>query len=231
MAGASIDPGYNLGDYKPRERPGNVTLEGAHGRVEKLDPRRHGADLWAALQGHPAIWDYMHGGPFESAQALDDWLSGRAALDDPCFYAIVNNSGRALGMAALMRIVPDMGVIEVGNIAYSPSLQRTPLGTEAQYLLASYAFDSLHYRRYEWKCDALNLASRRAAARYGFTFEGIFRQHMVVKGRNRDTAWFSITDAEWPQRKSAFERWLAPSNFDEAGRQKSRLNASAVTGF
>lgn len=226
MAGASTD----LGDYRPRERPGNVTLEGAYGRVAKLDPRKHAADLWAAFEGHPAIWDYMQGGPFESAQAFDDWLRGRAALDDPFFYAILDKSGRALGIAALMRIVPDMGVIEVGNIAYSPKLQRTPLGTEAQCVLASYAFDRLHYRRYEWKCDALNLASRRAAARYGFTFEGIFRQHMVVKGKNRDTAWFSITDAEWPERKSAFERWLAPSNFDEAGRQKSRLNTSAVTG-
>jgi RimJ/RimL family protein N-acetyltransferase len=214
----------DLGDYKPRERPGDVTLQGSYGRLEKLDPRRHGADLWAAFQGHPAIWDYMPAGPFENPRDFENWLTGRAALDDPYFYAILDNSGRALGMAALMRITPDMGVIEVGNIAYSPALQRTPLATEAQYLLAAYAFDTLRYRRYEWKCNALNLASRKAAARYGFTFEGIFRQHMVVKGKNRDTAWFSIVDAEWPARKAAFQRWLAPANFDETGRQKSRLN-------
>ena len=119
-----------------------------------------------------------------------------------------------------MRITPDMGVIEVGHIAYSPALQRTKLGTEAQYLLARYAFETLGYRRYEWKCNALNAASRRAAERYGFTFEGIFRQHMVVKGKNRDTAWYSIVDTEWPARKAAFERWLAPENFDAGGRQK-----------
>jgi RimJ/RimL family protein N-acetyltransferase len=124
-----------------------------------------------------------------------------------------------------MRITPEMGVIEVGHIAYSPALQRTPLGTEAQFLLARYAFDTLGYRRYEWKCNALNAASRRAAERYGFTFEGIFRQHMIVKGKNRDTAWYSIIDTEWPARRAAFERWLAPENFDAQGRQKVSLSS------
>jgi RimJ/RimL family protein N-acetyltransferase len=219
-----------LSDYKPRARPGDVTLAGRYGSLEKLDASKHGSELWAAFKGHPAIWDYMPSGPFTDEKAFADWLKGRAAQDDPYFYAILDRDGRAVGMAALMRITPEMGVIEVGNIAYSPALQKTPLGTEAQFLLAAYAFDTLRYRRYEWKCNALNLASRRAAARYGFTFEGIFRQHMIVKGKNRDTAWFSITDAEWPERKRAFERWLDPSNFGADGKQKSRLNTGATPG-
>jgi RimJ/RimL family protein N-acetyltransferase len=213
-----------LANFKPRARPGDVALAGHYGSIEKLDPLRHGADLWAVFKGDPAIWDYMASGPFENAKAFDEWLKDRTASDDPYFYAILDQGGRALGIASLMRITPEMGVIEVGNIAYSSALQRTQLGTEAQCLLAAYAFDTLHYRRYEWKCNALNAASRRAAERYGFTFEGIFRQHMVVKGKNRDTAWFSITDREWPARKRAFERWLAPDNFDGEGRQKTRLS-------
>lgn len=220
----------DLANYKPRARPGDVTLQGRTGSVVKLDAQKHGADLWAEFEGHPEIWDYMPYGPFADAKAFAEWIEGRAVLDDPYVYAILDKAGRAQGIAALMRITPDMGVIEVGHIAYSPALQKTPLGTEAQYLLAAYAFDTLHYRRYEWKCNAANAASRRAAERYGFTFEGIFRQHMVVKGKNRDTAWFSITDAEWPERKAAFERWLAPDNFDNQGRQKTRLNTQAPQG-
>ncbi len=169
------------------------------------------------------MWDYMPYGPFEDASAFQAWLRERATLDDPYVYAVVAPDGHAIGIAALMAIRPDMGVIEVGHIAYAPGLQRTPLGTEAQYLLARYAFDTLGYRRYEWKCNALNAASRRAAQRYGFTFEGMFRQHMIVKGKNRDTAWFSIIDTEWPDRRAAFERWLAPANFDADGRQKASL--------
>jgi RimJ/RimL family protein N-acetyltransferase len=220
----------DLADYTPRARPGDVTLAGRYGSVVKLDARKHGADLWNAFEGHPEIWDYMSYGPFADEKAFEEWLVGRASLDDPYVYAILDKNGRALGTAALMRITPDMGVIEVGHIAYAPSLQRTPLGTEAQFLLAAYVFDTLHYRRYEWKCNALNAASRRAAARYGFLFEGIFRQHMVVKGKNRDTAWFSITDQDWPTRKAAFERWLAPDNFDIQGRQKTRLHSTAPQG-
>jgi RimJ/RimL family protein N-acetyltransferase len=145
------------------------------------------------------------------------------------FFAIVDNaSGDAVGYAALMRIDTKNRVIEVGGIMYSPRLQRTPGGTEAMYLLARYVFDDLGYRRYEWKCNALNAPSRGAALRYGFIFEGIFRQHMIVKGRNRDTAWFSMLDSEWPARKQAFEQWLRPANFDEDGIQKSRLGDSAV---
>jgi RimJ/RimL family protein N-acetyltransferase len=198
-------------------------LTGIYGRVEKLDPIRHGAALWDAIKVAPAMWDYMPYGPFGTSSAFQTWLTERATLDDPYVYAIVAPDGRALGIAALMAIRPDMGVIEVGHIAYSPDLQRSRLGTEAQYLLARYAFETLGYRRYEWKCNALNAASRRAAERYGFTFEGLFRQHMIVKGKNRDTAWFSILDSEWPDRKAAFERWLAPVNFDSEGRQKASL--------
>jgi RimJ/RimL family protein N-acetyltransferase len=200
-------------------------LTGQYGRVEKLDPARHGAVLWEAMKVDPALWDYMPYGPFHSADRFQAWLSERATLDDPYVYAVLAPDGRALGLAALMAIRPDMGVIEVGHIAYGPALQRSRLGTEAQFLLAHYAFETLGYRRYEWKCNALNAASRRAAERYGFTFEGIFRQHMVVKGRNRDTAWFSILDSEWPRRKESFERWLAPENFDIEGRQRTSLAA------
>ena len=152
-------------------------------------------------------------------------IERRAAADDPYAYAIIDASDRAVGYLTLMRIVPEMRVIEVGHVLYSPALQRTPLGTETQYLLARYAFETLGYRRYEWKCDALNAASRRAALRFGFTFEAVFRQHMITKGHTRDTAWFSMTDSEWPACKAGFERWLTPDNFDNEGHQKISLTA------
>ena len=211
-------------DAAPARRPGPVTLEGRWGRVEKL-ATRHGADLWQAYAGHDHIWTYLSTyGPFPDEAAFSDWLARRVALADPYSYAIVNRGGRALGIATLMEIRPDMRVIEVGHIVYSPALQRTPLGTEAQYLIARYAFEALGYRRYEWKCNALNAASCRAALRYGFTHEGTFRQHLIAKGRNRDNAWFSMLDRDWPARKAAFERWLAPENFDGDGRQRMSLN-------
>lgn len=211
-------------DFKAAARPDDVRLAGRYGSVVKLDPLQHGAALWNGVKDHSDLWSYLPYGPFENAKAFHAWLSDRAGLSDPYVYAILDPAGHALGLAALMSIHPDMGVIEVGHIAYSPALQRTPLGTEAQYLLASYAFDTLGYRRYEWKCNALNKPSRAAAERYGFSFEGIFRQHMVVKGHNRDTAWFSIIDGEWLARKSAFEQWLSPDNFDAQGHQKARLS-------
>jgi len=211
-------------DFKPAAWPGNVTLAGHYGSVVKLNPLQHAHTLWNAVKDHPDLWNYMSYGPFATAKAFDEWLITRAALTDPYVYAILDRDGHAIGLAALMNIHPEMGAIEVGHITYSPALQRTRLGTEAQFLLASYTFDTLGYRRYEWKCNALNAASRSAAQRYGFSFEGIFRQHMVVKGRNRDTAWFSIIDSEWPARKAAFERWLAPENFDKQGQQKARLS-------
>ena len=212
-------------DATPARRPGPVVLEGRFGRVEKLDADRHGAALWQALKDDNATWAYLGYGPFADAAAFAAWLAERPKLDDPYSYAIVEPGGRAVGIATLMEIRPAMRVIEVGNIVYSPALQRTGLATEAQYLLARYVFETLGNRRYEWKCNALNAPSRRAAARFGFTFEGLFRQHQIVKGRNRDTAWFSMLDSEWPARKAAYERWLAPDNFDAAGRQKTSLAA------
>ena len=212
-------------DNTPSDRPGPVTLKGRYGRVEKLSAG-HAASLWDAVRSHDAIWTYMSQyGPFAGAEEFSDWVRQRTGLDDPYSYAIVNNDDLCLGIATLMEIKPAMRVIEVGHIVYSPALQRTPLGTEAQYLLACYAFETLRYRRYEWKCNALNAASRRAALRYGFTFEGILRQQMIAKGRNRDTAYFAILDGDWPTRKANFERWLSPNNFAADGRQILSLSA------
>jgi len=220
--------GEPVADPRLTPKPGPITLQGRYGRVERLAPGRHGGNLWNALQGHDEIWTYMSGyGPFANAAAFQQWLASREQLVDPYYYTIVDISGRALGVSTLMEIRPEHRSIEVGHIVYSPALQRTPLATEAQYLLAAYVFDTLGYRRYEWKCNALNAASRRAALRFGFRFEGILRQHMIAKGRNRDTAYFSMLDSEWPARKAAFERWLAPENFDKQGKQRARLDAGA----
>jgi RimJ/RimL family protein N-acetyltransferase len=209
----------------PAKLPGPVALQGLYGRVERLDIR-HTADLWQALKGHDATWTYMSAyGPFASAEEFAAWVPQRIALQDPYAYAIVDNNNRAIGIATLMEIKPEMRVIEAGHIVYSPALQKTPLGTEAQYLLAHYVFETLGYRRYEWKCNALNAPSRRAALRYGFRFEGILRAHMIAKGRNRDTAYFSMLDSEWPRRKANFERCLAPENFNTDRKQKLRLSA------
>jgi RimJ/RimL family protein N-acetyltransferase len=206
-------------------RPGPVTLKGRYGRVEKLRPE-HAGDLWRVFAGHDQLWTYIGtNGPFANAADFASYVAMRAGAEDPYAYAIIDPSDRPVGLFTLLRIVPDMRVIEVGHVLYSPALQRTPLGTEAQYLLARYIFEDLGYRRYEWKCDALNAASRRAALRYGFVYEGTFRQYMIAKGRNRDNAWFSVIDSEWPARKQSFERWLAPENFDKDGRQKVSLAA------
>jgi RimJ/RimL family protein N-acetyltransferase len=217
--------GYPV-DATPALPPRSVRLAGRYGAVERLDPQRHGDSLWEAVQGHPHLFTYMAFGPFAHPAALSDWLIARQPSSDPCFYAIVEPSGRAVGLAALMAIRPEMRVVEVGNILLSPRLQRTRLATEAQYLLAGHAFETLGHRRYEWKCDALNAASCRAALRLGFRFEGIFRDHMIIKGRSRDTAWFAMLATDWPGRKAAFERWLAPENFDPDGTQRERLGAA-----
>jgi RimJ/RimL family protein N-acetyltransferase len=214
--GPAVDP-------TPAPLPGAVTLNGRFGTVERLVASRHGPDLWQSVRGHDPIWAYIPAGPFADEAAFSSYIAACEQNKERIFYAIVEGKSRAIGISALMEIRPDMRVVEVGNIVYSPALQRTPLGTEAQYLLARYAFETLGYRRYEWKCNALNAASRRAAERYGFTYEGIFRQHMIVKGRSRDTAWFAMLDSEWPARKAAFERWLALENFDRDGRQKAKL--------
>ena len=211
-------------DATPARRPGDVTLDGRFGRVERL-ATRHAASLWNALREHNHTWIYIPDGPFANEAAFLVWLDNRISRDDPYCYAIVDPQGRALGISALMEIRPAMRVIEVGLIVLAPALQRTPLATEAQYLLARYAFEELGNRRYEWKCYSLNAPSRRAALRFGFTFEGILRQHMIVKGRSRDTAYFSMLEAEWPSRKRAFERWLVEENFDAQGKQKASLTS------
>jgi RimJ/RimL family protein N-acetyltransferase len=212
-------------DATPAQFPGAVTLQGRFGTVERLDASRHASALWTAMRGHDAIWAYLPPGPFADPAEFNAYIAASEQNRERIFYAALDDERRAIGFFSLMEIRHAMRVIEVGNVVYAPALQRTPLATEAQYLLACYAFETLGYRRYEWKCNALNAASRRAAARFGFTFEGIFRQHMIVKGRSRDTAWFAMLDGEWPARKAAFERWLAPENFDSNGRQKKRLGA------
>ncbi len=212
-------------DSRPADMPGAVTITGRFGRLERLNAERHTADLWSAMRGQDRIWTYIPAGPFAEEQAFAAYIAACEQHRERTFYAVTDLRGRAFGILALMEIRPAMRVVEVGNIVYAPALQRTPLATEAQYLIARYTFDTLRYRRYEWKCDALNAASRRAAQRFGFKFEGIFRQHMILKGRTRDTAWFSILDSEWPACRSAFERWLAPANFDRDGRQKQSLSA------
>ena len=203
-------------------------MEGRYCRVEPVDPARDAADLHGAYQldKEGRNWTYLPYGPFVRFEDYRDWLERAAASDDPSVHCIVERqSGRAVGVASYMRIDPPAGVIEVGGINYAPPLQRTPAATEAMYLMMRRVFDELGYRRYEWKCDALNAPSRAAAQRLGFQYEGMFRQATVYKARNRDTCWFSILDSEWPARKSAFERWLDPANFDAQGRQRRNLTS------
>jgi RimJ/RimL family protein N-acetyltransferase len=210
-------------DAAPALFPGSDTLRGRYGSIERLSAARHRSALWTAMRGHDTIWAYLPAGPFADQAEFDAYIAACEENKERIFYAVVDAGGRAVGILSLMEIRPAMRVVEVGNIVYSPALQRTPLATEAQYLIAQYAFETLGYRRYEWKCNALNAASKRAAERFGFTYEGLFRQHMIVKGRSRDTAWFAILDSEWPARKAMFERWLAPENFDRDGKQKTKL--------
>lgn len=218
--------GFPLAGWTARRRPPRSAIEGRYCRVEPIDPDRHTADLHAAnLQDTAgANWTYLAYGPFERLDDYRDWLTKTCLGDDPLFHAVVDvATGRAVGVASYLRIDEPAGVIEVGHINYAPPLQRTPAGTEAMYLMMRRVFDELGYRRYEWKCDALNARSRAAAERLGFRFEGIFRQAAVYKNRNRDTAWYSIVDREWPTLKAAFERWLSPENFDSAGGQRQSL--------
>jgi RimJ/RimL family protein N-acetyltransferase len=225
-------------NWQPALLPVPVTLRGRHVTLEPLDAVRHAAALWRAIQSHEELWSWMGDGPYASEEQFRCSIAGKQSAPDAIFFAIVpvaaseaeagkrdsaRREGEAAGYASLMRIDPANGVVEVGNILLAPSLQRTTAATEAMYLMASHIFDQLGYRRYEWKCNAENLPSRRAAERLGFTFEGIFRQHMVVKGCNRDTAWFSMLDREWPASKKAFEAWLDPANFDHTGSQLKSL--------
>ena len=214
-------------DATPAKRPAPVTLKGRYGNIEKL-AAQHAASLWKVFAGHPEVWTYISSdGPFADEVEFADFIAKRAAADDPYAFAIIDTADKPVGYFTLMEIRPAMRSIEVGHVLYSPALQRTPLGTEAQYLLARYAFETLGNRRYEWKCNALNAASRRAALRYGFIYEGTLRQHSIAKGRNRDNAYFSMLENEWPACKANFERWLSPENF-VGGKQK--LSLSALNG-
>jgi RimJ/RimL family protein N-acetyltransferase len=218
--------GQPLPDWVPPPRPPREVLAGRYCRLEPLDASRHAADLHAAnsLDREGRMWTYLFSGPFSTLEEFTAWLKPREDSLDPLFFTVVDlATGRATGIASYLRIDTAHGVIEVGHLAFSPLLQRTRAATEAMYLMMKRAFE-LGYRRYEWKCDALNSASRHAAERLGFKFEGIFRQAVIYKGRNRDTAWFSVIDSEWPKRETAFLSWLDPSNFDSDGRQLRRLH-------
>jgi RimJ/RimL family protein N-acetyltransferase len=224
----------DLKNWQPRPRPQRVVLEGRYVRLEPLDVARHGDGLYEASSVPDAadrfrwLFDY----PPESRAAFQPWLEKSAASEDPLFFAVIDKaSGKVAGRQTLMRIEPAHGVIEIGNIYWGPLVSRRPAATEAQFLFMKYAFDDLCYRRYEWKCNNANEPSKRAAERFGFQFEGVFRQNLVVKGQNRDTAWYSIIDKEWPALKRAYQEWLDPANFDSEGRQKRRLeelSAAAV---
>ena len=220
--------GPALPDWTPRPHPPRTPMEGRTCRVVPLDAEAHAAGLFAAYSAAPdrRTWTYLPDEMPESEAAFRERLEARAASRDPLFQAILDReSGEPLGIAAYLRIDPANGVIEVGHLHYGPRLQRSPASTEAMALMMTRAFDELGYRRYEWKCDSLNAPSRAAALRLGFTFEGIFRNATVVKGRSRDTAWFSITDADWPKVRAGFEAWLDPANFDAEGRQRRGLAA------
>lgn len=219
--------GLMVPDWTAPPHPPRATLEGRFCRLEPLDPARHADDLYAAnaVDTQGANWTYLPYGPFASLPDYRAWLAQTCCGKDPLFYAIIERkTDKATGVASYLRIEPASGSIEVGHINYSPLLQRTPAATEAMYLLMAQVF-ALGYRRYEWKCNALNAPSRAAALRLGFSFEGVFRQAHVIKGRNRDTAWYAAIDKEWPALQQAFLHWLAPENFDAEGKQQIALSA------
>ena len=215
--------------WTPRPWPNGAPVEGRYCRIERLAPR-HLDSLYAIVAADDkSVWTYMPFGPFETKEAFQSWLEAACVQSDPYYYAILEGASSGIkGFASYLRIEPNAGVIEVGAIYFSRELRQSVLATEAMYLMMRHAIDDLGYRRYEWKCDALNAPSRRAAERLGFTFEGIFRQATIYKGRNRDTAWFSIIDREWPLIERALEQWLDPSNFNADGSQKMPLRAFRV---
>jgi RimJ/RimL family protein N-acetyltransferase len=214
-------------DWRPAQRPGRSVLDGHYVLLRPLRAAADAETLYAESHppaADPGLWTYLFYGPYRDAGELRDALEVMETSDDPLFFTIVLvPDGRPAGVASYMRITPEHGVIEIGNIWFGASLRQTRAATEAIYLLAAHAFDELGYRRLEWKCDALNRASRRAAERFGFCFEGVFRSHMVVKGRNRDTAWYALTDDQWPAVCAGFRAWLDPANFDADGRQRHPL--------
>ena len=217
--------GFAVEGWTPPPRPPREPMQGRYCRVEPLDIARHAADLYAANRTatDPRDWTYLAYGPFENIEDYHAWMQRVCLSDDPLFHAIIDGvTGKAVGVASFLRIESAGGLIEVGHINFSPLLQRTAAATEAMYLMMQRAFE-LGYRRYEWKCDALNARSRAAAQRYGLSFEGIFRQATVYKDRNRDTAWYAAINQEWPALQAAFLQWLDPANFDQSGRQRVRL--------
>jgi RimJ/RimL family protein N-acetyltransferase len=225
QTGLSIGPQV---DASPARLPRRTILRGRLVTIAPLDPAGHEEALYEGThgQGRETLWLYLADGPFPDRSSFRAYLEKRAKSDDPLSFAIIANAtGKAAGHAAYMRVTPEHRVIEVGNIFYTPVLARSAAATEAMYLMARHVFEELGYRRYEWKCNALNEPSRRAALRLGFSFEGVFHRHMIQKGRNRDTAWYAMTDQEWPLRKASFEDWLLPGNFDETGRQRTRLSS------
>jgi RimJ/RimL family protein N-acetyltransferase len=228
--------GFPVPNWTPRALPPRTPMEGRFCRIEVLDPEKHAAEIYDANveDRDGRSWTYLGYGPFAHYADYRAWADAAAKSGDPLFHAIVDvATGKATGIASFLRIDPGVGVIEIGHIHYAPALQHTSAATEAMYLMMRRAFDELGYRRYEWKCDALNAPSRRAALRLGFRYEGIFRQATIYKGRNRDTAWYSVIDREWPTLKSAFEVWLRPGNFTEDGTPRTRLSqltAEALAG-
>jgi len=221
--------GEPLPAWTPRPLPQRTVMEGRFCRVVPLDPARHAPELHQAFaEASPASWTYLpdYMGPHTTLAAWRTWLDSAAAASDPLWHAIVDGkSGRAAGIACYLRMDANSGSVEVGGVLFGPRLQKTPAATEAMYLMMRRVFDELGYRRYEWKCDSLNAPSRAAALRLGFTFEGVFRQHMVYRGRGRDSDWYSVLDGEWPRLKAMFEQWLKPENFDEMGKQRKGLAA------
>ncbi|ABS16951.1 MULTISPECIES: GNAT family N-acetyltransferase [Brucella/Ochrobactrum group] len=216
----------DLQNWTPRPKPERKVLEGRYVRLEPLDPKKHGDELFAASSVTDADqrFTWLFEFPPATREEFEPWLEKVAKSEDPQFFAVIDKaSGKVAGRQTLMRIDSAHGAIEIGNIYWGPLISRKPAATEAQFLFMQYIFDELGYRRYEWKCNNDNLPSKRAAERFGFSFEGIFRQHMVAKGKNRDTAWFSILDSEWPALKKAYQAWLAPENFDSDGQQKKKL--------
>lgn len=221
----------DLSNWKGARRPDRTVLDGRYTRLEPLDPALHGTDLLESAQqpGGDDRFRYLFEEPPPDAAAFQPWLDQAAASTDPLFYAVIDKStGRAEGRQSLMRITPEHGVIEIGHILWGPAIARTRVCTEALYLFAAHAFDELGYRRFEWKCNDLNAPSKRAAGRFSFTHEGVFRNHMVTKGRNRDTSWFAMVDADWPRLKIRYEAWLRPGNFDAAGKQRTRLEFASA---
>jgi RimJ/RimL family protein N-acetyltransferase len=222
----------SLSDWHPRTRPTRVRLEGAFCRLEPLDPGLHGTDLFTASMapGAEERFRYLFDTPSDRP-GFDQWIAQAAASEESLFFGVVDSATRRCeGRQALMRITPEHGVIEIGSILWGPAIARTRVATEALFLHARYVFEELGYRRFEWKCNARNEPSMRAALRFGFKYEGTFRQHMVHKGQNRDTAWFGMLDKDWPAIRKGFERWLQPTNFDRRGGQKDRLEDLRAAG-